>query len=144
MYLSSYCIGLKLASVIGLVSDVWLQYQCLIKVGFSLVPRPIWLSNGPGNEAKWACVPISDTDPRESVDCCFTRRNSKWNSKSIAVLLSLWTRSLWALSHPWWCLWTRSLQSHFVSALAAFCANFCSHFPFLSYFLFPAFPVAPP
>ena len=76
-------VGLELAIIIGLVIDEWLQYQCF--------------SNGTGNKAKWACVSILDTDPRE----CWLL--------SIVVLLSSWTRSLWALSHPWRCLWSNKI-----------------------------------
>ena len=43
--------------------------------------------------------------------------NGRWNLKSIVVLLSSWTRSLWALSYPWGCLWTRSLRSIVLSQL---------------------------
>ena len=70
--------------------------------------------------------------------------NGTWNLKSIVVLLSSWTRSLWALSYPWGCLWTRSLRSIVSSPL--FVQIPVSHssflFPFPSHFSFPAFPVA--
>ena len=51
--------------------------------------------------------------------CCVTGPDGRWNSKSIVVLLSSWTRSPWALRHSWRRLWTSSLRAVVSSLLFA-------------------------
>ena len=102
------------------MSNEWLQYQCLVKVG--------------------TCTHFWYWFP--SVNCYVTGPNHRWNSKSMVVFLSMWTRSLWTQVIPG-DVCKQDLYEYSSCLCSCSCLRkFPFRFPFLSCFPFPTFPVA--